>query len=386
MSTATQARTTGPEGSAYARLGLRPVINASATLTALGGSLMPPEVVAAMAEAARAFTDVREMQRRAGERIAELTGNEACFVSSGAAGGIALAIAACITGTDPELTAKLPYLDDVPRREIIIHAAQRNGYDFAARQTGARLVEVGPTAADVETAIGSNTAAILWFAGAHFAPGALPIEQVVAIGRAAGVSIIVDAAAQIPPIANLRRFTRDIGADAAVFSGGKGLRGPQPTGLVVGRREIIEGCRWHGSPNYSIGRPMKVGKEELAGIVAAVELAVAGAADESAVLAGYEATVQRWLDGLRDIPGIVAERGYPSEAGQPHGRAVVRLLPESGLTRQLLVDALWDGDPRIAVGILATTDDSIVLNPQTIQPGEAQVVLARLREVVTTAL
>ncbi|HYO29249.1 MAG TPA: aminotransferase class V-fold PLP-dependent enzyme, partial [Thermomicrobiales bacterium] len=362
--------------------GLRPVINASATLTALGGSLMPSEVIAAMAEAAAAFTDIREMQRKAGERIAELTGNEACFVSSGAAGGIALSVAACVAGTDPVLTGKLPNLDDVPRKDVVVLAAQRNGYDFAARQTGARLVEVGPTAADVAAAIGPNTAAVLWFAGAHFAPGAAPIEDVVAVAHAAGVPVIVDAAAQIPPITNLWRFTRDVGADAAVFSGGKGLRGPQPTGLVLGRREIIEGCRWHGSPNYSIGRPMKVGKEELAGIVAAVELAVEAAADEPALLAGYEATVQGWLDGLRGIPGIVAERGYPSEAGQPHSRAIVRILPEAGLARQAIVDALWEGEPRIAVGILANDDDAIALNPQTLQLGEAELVLARLREVL----
>ncbi len=381
MATALPTRPT-ESTSPYARLGLRPVINASATLTALGGSLMPPEVVAAMAEAAGAFTDIREMQRKAGDRIADLTGNEACYVSSGAAGGIALAIAACVAGTDPELTAQLPYLDGVLRKEVIVHAAQRNGYDFAARQTGARLVEVGPKAVDVAAAIGTNTAAVLWFAGVHFAAGAAPLEEVVAIAHAAGVPLIVDAAAQIPPVANLWRFTAEVGADAAVFSGGKGLRGPQPTGLVVGRREIVEGCRWHGSPNYSIGRPMKVGKEELAGIVAAVELAIAGAAAEPAVLAGYEATVQGWLDGLRGIPGIVAERGFPSEAGQPHGRAIVRLRPESGVTRQGVVAALWEGEPRIAVGILAA-EDALALNPQTIQPGEAEIVLARLREVLT---
>jgi L-seryl-tRNA(Ser) seleniumtransferase len=127
---------------------------------------------------------------------------------------------------------------------------------------------------------------------------------------------------------------------------------------------------------------MKVGKEELAGIVAAVELAVEAAADEPALLAGYEATVQGWLDGLRGIPGIVAERGYPSEAGQPHSRAIVRILPGAGLARQAVVDALWEGEPRIAVGILASDDDAIALNPQTLQLGEAELVLARLREVL----
>ncbi|MGI9254794.1 MAG: aminotransferase class V-fold PLP-dependent enzyme, partial [Thermomicrobiales bacterium] len=333
-----------------ARLGLRPVINASATLTRLGGSLMAPETVAAMAAAATHFTDIPEMQRAVGAAIAEMTNNEACYVSSGAAAGIAVTIAGCLAGQDPELTAKLPYLDDVPRRNVIIHKGQRNGYDFAARQTGARLIEVGGSVDDVAAAIDENTVAVLWFAGAHFFKDAAPVEEVVRVAHAAGVPLVVDAAAQIPPITNLWHFTREIGADVAVFSGGKGLRGPQPTGLVLGRREMIENARYHGSPNYSIGRPMKVGKEELAGILTAVGLALQ--VNEPAVLAGYEATVQGWIVGLRGIPGFAVERGYPSEAGQPHSRTIVRLLPGSGHTRDGLIDALWEGEPRIAVGIL----------------------------------
>jgi len=372
---------TMPERAAspLARLGLRPVINAAATLTRLGGSIMAPETVAAMAEASRHFTDIPEMQRRVGEAIAEMTGNEACYVSSGAAAGISVTIAGCIAGQDPDLTAKLPYLDGVARREVIVHAGQRNGYDFAARQTGARLVEVGVTARDVEAAITENTVAVLWFAGGHFGPGA-PVEEVVAVAHAAGVPLVVDAAAQIPPIANLWRYTREIGADVAVFSGGKGLRGPQPTGLVLGRREMIENARFHGSPNYSIGRPMKVGKEELAGILTAVTLALQ--VDEEALLASYEETVQRWIAGLRGIPGTEALRGYPSEAGQPHARAVLRILPESGRDRQEVIDALWDGEPRIAVGIVDSDPLSIALNPQTMEAGEAEIVLGRVREVL----
>lgn len=360
-----------------AGLGLRPVVNASATLTRLGGSLMAPETVAAMAAASGAFTDIPDLQRAVGEEIARMTRNEACYVSSGAAAGIAVTIAGCIAGQDPDLTAKLPYLDDVPRRKVIVHKGQRNGYDFAARQTGARLVEVGGSADDVAAAIDGRTVAILWFAGNHFFRQAAPVEEVAAVARQAGVPLIVDAAAQIPPISSLWRFTREIGADVAVFSGGKGLRGPQPTGLVLGRREMIENARYHGSPNYSIGRPMKVGKEELAGILTAVGLALA--VDEDAQLAGYEAMVGAWLDGLRGIPGIETGRGFPSEAGQPHSRAIVRVLPGSGLTRDGLIAALWDGDPRVAVGLVDDDPDAIALNPQTVREDEAAIVLARLR-------
>jgi uncharacterized pyridoxal phosphate-dependent enzyme len=360
------------------RLGLRPVVNASATLTRLGGSLMAPETVAAMAAAAAHFTDIPEMNRAVGAAIAGLTRNEACYVSSGAAAGIAVTIAGCIAGQDPELTAKLPYLDDVARKNVIVHTGQRNGYDFAARQTGARLVEVGGAADDVARAIDGNTVAVLWFAGAHFFKEAAPVEEVVAVAHARGVPVIVDAAAQIPPIANLWRFTREIGADVAVFSGGKGLRGPQPTGLVLGRADMIENARFHGSPNYSIGRPMKVGKEELAGILTAVGLALQ--VDEEAVLAGYEAMVQAWIAGLQGLSGVEVTRGYPSEAGQPHSRAVVRLLPGAAHDRDSLVDALWEGDPRVAVGLVDDDPHAIALNPQTIQPGEAEIVLRRVRE------
>ena len=362
--------------SVYEQLGIRPVINAAATLTKLGGSRMPAPVVRAMAEAAEAFVDLHELQRAVGERIASLTRNEACYVSSGAAAGITLAVAACIAGCDPERVGIFPYLDDCPR-EVIIQRHHRNSYDYSARLTGARLREVGSTVEELAAAIDERTACVFWLAGQHYAErGALPLPEVVAVAHARGIPVLVDAAAQIPPLANLWRFTTEQGADVAIFSGGKGLRGPQSSGLVLGRRDLIEGCRFHGAPNHAIGRPMKVGKEELAGILAAVEWSLAQ--DEAALLAGYEDSVRRWLAGLADLPGVRAERGYPSEAGQPHGRAIVHLLPGAALDRDALVEALWRRDPRIAVNTAGL--DAIALNPQTLEPGEDALVLAALRE------
>jgi uncharacterized pyridoxal phosphate-dependent enzyme len=368
-------------GERYRDLGLRPVINASATLTRLGGSLMPEPVLDAMRDAAGQFVDLPELQERVGARLAELTGNEAGYVSSGAAAGITLAVAACIAGNDPELVDAFPYLEGIERREVVIHRSQRNGYDYAARQTGAPIVEVEGRPGDLERAISSRTACVLWFAGAHYAEGALPIERVVEIAHARGVPVLVDAAAQVPPISSLWRFTRDAGADAVMVSGGKGLRGPQSSGLVLGRRELIEGCRANGSPNHSIGRPMKVGKEELMGLLAAVELALEK--DEEALIAGYEASVRRWIDGLAGLPGVFAERVYPSEAGQPHGRAVVRFGMASPWSRDAVVEAMWGGDPRIAVGTVG--DDAIALNPQTLEPGQDVIVLEALRRLLASA-
>jgi len=366
--------------SIYDDLNLRPVINASATLTRLGGSIVAPPVLPAMADAASSFVDLPEMQAAVGDRIARLTGNEAAYVSCGAAAGVMLAVATCIAGTDPERMKAFPYLDDIGAREVVVFRAQRNGYDYAARQTGARLVEIGPDANELATSLSERTACVLYFAGAHFAAGALPLEEVVAVAHEHGVPVIVDAAAQIPPIANLWHFTREVGADAAIFSGGKGLRGPQSTGLVLGRQPIIEGCRANASPNHSIGRTTKVGKEELAGILAALEWSLAQ--DEEATLAGYEASVQTWVAGLSGIPGITVERGFPSEAGQPHARAIVRLAPTFPLTRDEVTAALWEGEQRVAVGMVAADDTAIALNPQTLAPGEDEIVLAALQRVL----
>lgn len=360
-------------------LDIRPVINASATLTALGGSLMPEPVRAAMEAGSRHFVDLHELKRKVAQRIAELTHNEAVYVSCGAAGGITLAVAGCMTGSDPDLIDGFPGPHGFQKNELIVHRSQRNGYDYAARITGVRMVEIDGTQESFEAAITEHTAAILWFAGAHWAKEALPIEQVIALGLKHNVVVIVDAAAQVPKVENLWRFTRDLRADLAIFSGGKGLRGPQATGLVLGRADLIAAVAANGSPNYAIGRPLKVGKEELLGCLAAVEWSLAQ--DEDAVLADYESTVQSWIDGVSDLPGVIAERGYPSEAGQPHGRAILTIGDDVRLDRDTLHDTLWDQNPRIAVSKLG--DDQIALNPQTLEPGEDRIVLDAIRSLLT---
>src|SRR5689334_12632896 len=171
----------------YTDLGIKPIINAAATLTRLGGSRMPPMVVEAMAAGAQAFVDLPELQARVGARIAELTHNQACYVSSGAAAGVALATAACISGLEPDAIAGFPQLDG-RKNEAIVHRCQRNGYDYAIRQTGARLIEIGSLEgtdpAELEMAINGRTACVVFFAGEHFAAGALPLPEVIAIAHA----------------------------------------------------------------------------------------------------------------------------------------------------------------------------------------------------------
>ncbi len=364
----------------YDDLGIRPIINAAATLTRLGGSRMPTPVVEAMVQASKAFVDLKCLQERVGARIAQLTHNEACYVSSGAAAGIVLAVAACIGGESAP-TTHFPHLVD-GKSEVIILRCQRNSYDYAVRQTGARLIEIGEThnsqLQELEAAISSRTACVIYFAGAHYAQGALPLAQVIETAHGHGVPVIVDAAAQIPPIASLWHFTRELGADIAIFSGGKGLRGPQSAGLVLGRPELIAACQRNGNPNQSIGRPMKVGKEELMGMLAAVEWSLAQ--DEPKLIEQYESIVRFWLAGLQDLPGVTVERGFPSEAGQPHARAIVRLSSACALTRDKLVAALLGADPPVAVNTVG--EDAIALNPQTIEPGEEQIVLEALQRIL----
>ena len=301
--------------SAYESLGLKPVINASATLTKLGGSRMPTEVVQAMEEASHAFIDLFEMQERVGKKIAQLTNNEAAFITSGAAAGITLAVASCITGTNPDQVFDFPALTKATKTEVILWKASRNGYDYAVTTTGATIVEIGSTAADFEAAINERTACAVYFPGT-LANNALPIEDVVRIAKARGVPVLVDAAAQIPPVENLWHFTRDLGCTGVIFSGGKGIRGPQSSGLVLGTQALIDGMRLNGPPNQSIGRPMKVGKEELAGILAAVQYTLEQ--DETAILGEYDEIVHGWIEDLAGLPG-----NYHRAALPQRGRSTV---------------------------------------------------------------
>ena len=358
-------------------LGLRPVINASATLTKLGGSVMPPEVVEAMQQGAQSFVDWPELQRAVGRKVAELTGNEAAYISSGAAAGITAAVAAVVAGTAPVKLAAFPKLEGIEKTEVIVYRSQRNGYDYAARMTGVTFVELDDTIEALEAAFSDRTAAVLWFAG-KLADSSPPLDKVIALAHARGVPVIVDAAAQVPNIANLWHFTKELGADLAIFSGGKGLRGPQSSGLVLGRADLIEGCIANGSPNSTIGRPMKVGKEELFGILAAVQWSLAQ--DEEALLQRYEQIVQSWISGLAELPGVTVERGFPSEAGQPMPRAFVTLGQEAALTATALTEALWDQNPRIAVAQL--DDSTIALNPQTLADGEEITVVEAIQSLL----
>jgi L-seryl-tRNA(Ser) seleniumtransferase len=365
----------------YDRLGVRKVINGSATLTRLGGSLMPPEVLEAMAEAAQHFVDMDELQEKVGKQIAAWTHNEAAYVSCGAAAGLVLSAAACIAGLDPEKRERLPHTDGMAH-EIIVHKHGRVGYDFAIRQAGGVLVEIGTdggtTPEEMEQAITECTVAIYYFYNVNRMQGQVPLETGIEIAKRRGVPLIVDAAAQLPPVENLWRFTH-MGADLALFSGGKGLCGPQSSGLILGRKDLIDACAFHACPRPFVGRPMKVGKEELAGIMAAVRRYLD--LDHDELLASYEDQVQYVIDSFSDSEYLQARRSFPSEAGQPIPRAEIILDEERlGMTRDELLERLREGRPSIALA--AAGESGVFVNPQTLRTGQEAIIVRRIERIL----
>jgi uncharacterized pyridoxal phosphate-dependent enzyme len=367
------------------RLGISGLVNAHTRLTRFGGSILAPHVLEAMEWASQHYFDMTELHSKVGARFAELTRNEAAYVTSGAAAGLVLATGACIAGTDPAKVAKLPDAGDELRNEIIIHRFQRNHYDNNIRTAGGRLVEIGSHRTthlwELEAAIGPRTAAIVYFTGPYEGPNLLPLDRILKTSKERGVPVIVDAAAQIPPSENLWALTK-MGADLVLFSGGKCLGGPQNTGLVVGRRELIDACALLGSPNYAIGRPMKVGKEELVGFLAAVEFYLERGEKEQRE--HCEARTASLVDALGKVPGVHARRGFPNGLTQPLPEAVVEFDEHSlRISRDQVVKQLARGVPRIEVGLHGST--GIILNPDTLKDADVELVITRLKAALNNS-
>ncbi|MFW6599964.1 aminotransferase class V-fold PLP-dependent enzyme [Propionibacteriaceae bacterium Y2011] len=361
----------------YADLGIRPIVNAAGRYTAFGGSVMAPEVVSAMVEAASCHVSIPALHEAAGARLAELTNNDAAYVTTGAGAGIVLAVLAAATGDDPELIIRHAEGRALPA-EVIVQRAHAIPYLPAIRLAGATVVEAGvrlgaTAAADLAAATTDRTVAIFHVAGGHLAPGALPLPEVVAYGRQRGIPVIVDAAAQLPPVSNLWAFTRDAGADLALFSGGKDLLGPQASGLVVGRADLIEAMRLHGSPNQRLARALKTGKEEIMGLLAAVERYVA--LDHDARARRWDDILQNWADGLADLPGVRMTRSEENEAGQELPRLIMQW--RSGPAPTELVAHLAGQDP--AVGIVKAGPMAVGLTPEIVTDDEVAVVVAAVR-------
>jgi L-seryl-tRNA(Ser) seleniumtransferase len=391
--------------SVYARFGVEPMINAKGPGTRLSGNISRPEVRAAMAEAMGHCVDIVELHGHAAEVIARHTGAESGLVTSGAAAGLLLGAAACITGLDPGAMARLPLRGNA-RGEIVMVRSQRNQYDHALRTTGLEIVEVGlpdryagagcrdAEPWEIADAITEATKLVHWVADAHRQP---PLEAVVEVAHARGVPVVVDAAAQLPPKSGLRSYIA-AGADLVAFSGGKALGGPQASGILCGRRDLIAAAamqmldmdypagffrpppgfidaeRLTGLPPHGIGRPCKVGKEQIIGLLTALELFVAEEDEERH--ARWLAAVTAIADRLGDLPAVALE--IRADAAVP---TLVLTLgnPDAALS---LYDALVSGRPAIHLDPQDLASGRLVLNPMCLAEGDQDRLASRLHELL----
>jgi L-seryl-tRNA(Ser) seleniumtransferase len=386
----------------YAALGVKRRINAAGTLTRLGGALMDEEVVAAMAAAARASVDIGELQAAASRVISKLTGAEAGIVTTGAAAALTLAAAAAMTRWDVARMAALPHADGFPH-EILLPRTHYTSYAHALRASGARLVDIGHndrgTGAgvrgleswEIEAAITPRTAAFAFAAN----PGnILDLKTVTDVCKARDIPVIVDAAAQLPPKANLKRFF-ELGADLVVFSGGKAIGGPQASGILAGRRDLVGAAlvqqldmdvspatwappdlidtqKMKGIPHHGLGRGFKAGKEEIVGLLVALERFAA--ADDEAANAALEERLQRIARSLGDVchKRILSAR----ETGRvPQLHLAVK--EPYAVSRRLQA-----GDPPVHLSERFAGQGILVVDPQPLRPDDDAALAAAVRDAI----
>ena len=368
------AAVAGARGRDYFReLGIRPFINAAGTYTAMTASLMPSEVMDAINYAAKHYVMLEELGERVGERIATLVRAEAAMVTSGAASALTLGTAGVLTGMDQQKMVDLPNLATM-KSEVIIQKSHRFGYDHAVRNCGVRLVEV-ETRDDLERAVNPQTAMMLFYNNNN-SVGQIRDQEFVQLGQKHGVPTMNDAAADVPPVENLWKYTA-MGFDLVAFSGGKGIRGPQSAGLLLGRKDLIAAARRNAPPNgNTIGRGMKVNKEEMLGMLAALELYVGK--DHAREAREFDKRAEAIRSGAASVPGVTAEVFVPEVANHvPHVR-----ITWDGADRTAaaaVVTAMRDGEPSIAI---RSEENALVVGVWMMRGGEEKVVAKRLRETL----
>lgn len=363
----------------YRRLGVHPIIHAAGTTTRYSGTLIHPDVLKSMEKASKFLVNIEELNKQVGKNIARITGAEAALVTTGSAGAMTLQAAACIAGKDPVKISKLPNAKGM-KNEIIIHKAHRLPYDQQYIAAGARFVEIGwPREAlpwQLEEAINENTAALVYIISAFTSPKVIPFSEAVQIAHKHNVPVLVDAASTLPPRDNLFKFLRE-GADMVAVSGGKGIRGPQSTGLLYGKKDLIEAAALNTSPNPSIGRGMKVSKEEIVGVLTALEIFLER--DEEADMSRWRHEMQQVVDAFIEMPGLrpVVEH---DENNYLIPQAVIYFEQSwNGPRGPEIAKALLEGDPPISLSPV-TRGDEICVDPFSLQPGELEVVIRRLSE------
>ena len=368
----------------YARLGVKTFINAYGTLTTLSGTLMWPEVSKAMEEASKQFVQIHDLQAQVGRRLAELTGAEAAFVTAGASAALCLATCAVTAGDDPMKIDRLPDLTGM-KSEIIIQKAHRNSYDHAFRMVGVTLVEV-ETADDIRRAINPKTAALAMVLSHNSLGHKVELEEMVALAHAAGLPLILDAAAETPPAENLRKFTK-IGADLVAFSGGKNLRGPQCSGMLLGRKDLIQKAYANSAPHNRFARIAKVGKEEIVGLLTAVELYLER--DHAAERKEYHAMLDRAARRLAGVPTVFTELITNDDYSHSPRLSVQWDEAKLGVTLDQMMERLINGEPAIVATDMTKYRPNwkrgIGIFPYNLRPGEEIIVADRVREILTAS-
>jgi seryl-tRNA(Sec) selenium transferase len=380
-----------PQASIYDRLlGVRPIINAAGPVTALGGTLLSKEVTAAMAEAARSYVDLKELYSAAGARVAEITKAPAAMVTAGAFSSMSLAAMACLAGDDQEKLAALPH-PTWPRREAVLQRAHSTAYDRAFRNAGMTLVYVD-TEEQMLAAISERTAMIagLTMVEKSKLSGIIPLERLVAIGKRAAVPVYLDASFsldQIQDVSVLWRYTQ-MGADLVGISGGKGMHAPQSTGILAGRADLIAIARAQASPNAAgFGRGMKVDKEEVIGLLVALEQFLVR--DHQALYRRDRTRVDAMREYLKDVPGL--RLGY-EEAFFGPGLVLMWDEAKLALTYDEFVKQMRASERPIAVIIAKGPTNYFVADVNgpalfvgALNDGEEALVAKRAREILTAA-
>jgi L-seryl-tRNA(Ser) seleniumtransferase len=375
----------------YDKLGVAKIINAAGTYTYLTASLMPPEVLSAIAIAAEHPVRLRELQAASGSYIAQKLHCDAALVTSGAAGAISLGVAGCLTVGNTDESKDVPARVEAMKNECIIQKAHRFPHDHAIEMCGMKLVEV-VTAADYEAAFTPKTGLAFYFNAAE--GGQIDRQQWLDVAHARGVPCFIDAAADVPPIANLWNYTK-MGFDLVTFSGGKGIRGPQNAGLLLGRKDLIDAATANDNPNdRSVGRGMKVAKEQIVGMVAAVDWILAQTDEQ--IESDARKRCERIARALRDLPTVTTEIVVPPVANHiPH--LLVRYDQQRiAITPLDVAAALRKGRPSIEVNPgtghasgaagLHSDENTIVIGPWMMKPGEDAVVGQRLHAVLHAAM
>ena len=365
----------------YASLGIQRIVNATGNVTILGGSVMPPEVIRAWVEASKSFVNIVELHDRVGARIAELTGYESALVTTGAAGALYLGVAAAVTLADPSLVERLPDTTGA-RNEIILQKAHHSGFDSQLRGVGTTLIEV-ETVEELEHAVTARTA-LMFFMNINNDDGKIQRDEWVRVARRRMIPTLLDASADVPPVERFLEY-QQLGFDLVAISGGKAMRGPNDTGLLLGKKELIDAAKPNANPFApTIGRMLKVGKEDMMALLAAVERFVH--LDHRKEWQEMERRIAVIEQAMKDLRGVVCERIVPPIANhQPH---LIVSWDEDRvkLTREQATGELMTGDPPIQIGrVRGTGNKGILISVLALQSGEEELVARRLHQILSRA-